>query len=538
MEAVCAAPKVIKPLDKGCKILRRPPLEGVGHTRSGIHLAVPDLSETYSVLNHHPCTCNEMIAIHNRVCGAVPAPTPEGLDALRKASRMVTRCLPQTVPDDYGVLPSLYSGAKRRRYEEATRKLIELGLQQRDATITMFVKDEKILPSKVNPDPRAIQFRAATYCVEIARFLKPIEHHLYNLAGDGCGPIPTTRVVGKGLNQCDRAKLLKKKLAEFVTPVVVSLDMSRFDQHCSKELLEVEHSVYLACCPDPVFAQLLSWQLKNRCYTRNGWVYLTRGKRMSGDMNTALGNCVIMICMIIAFMKQLQIKHWDMFDDGDDCLLIIESSDLEQVLAEVKTTFLSFGHEAKIEKIAHTMSAVSWCQSSPIEWARGKWKFVRDPWKTMSCDLIGTKWKTSTSGRKRLLATIGLCELALNIGSPILQEYALALMRSSEGAKYYTNGDMFQQSIAIRAQKEAKAFGIKKRDSLMNALARLKPCPITWEARLSFSEAFNISIERQLDVEAALRGWKIQLDGDVFLPVSWCTTSWTNDRAYFPERYL
>lgn len=259
---------------------------------------------------------------------------------------------------------------------------------------------------------------------------------------------------------------------------------------------------------------------------------------MSGDMNTALGNCVIMICMVLAFMRQLGIPHWDMFDDGDDCLLIIESSDLEIVLASVKDCFLSFGHEAKIEKVAHTMSSVSWCQSSPIEWARGKWKFVRDPWKTMSCDLIGTKWKTSPNGRKRLLATIGLCELALNIGSPILQEYALALMRSSEGAKYYTNGDMFQQSIAIRAQREAKAFGIRHKDALMTSLARLKPAPITWEARLSFSEAFGIPIERQLDVEAALRGWKVELSGDVFLPVSWCTTDWTNGRAYFPERYL
>jgi hypothetical protein len=408
----------------------------------------------------------------------------------------------------------------------------------------MFIKDESILPNKkVNPDPRPIQFRDSVFCVEVARFLKPIEHHLYELSGaDGTG-LPQTRMVGKGLNQVQRAELLEEKMSRFKSPCVISLDMSRFDQHCSKPLLRIEHSVYLHCCSDPYFKWLLSLQLKNTCYTKNGFVYITCGKRMSGDMNTALGNCIIMIIMVIAMMAHYPGVHWDCFDDGDDCLLIVEATEQQAIVDQCPAIFLSYGHEVKIEKIAYEMSNVSWCQSSPIEYALGKWKFVRDPIKTMSCDLVGSKWKTSLQARRRLLSSVGLCELILNLGVPVLQEYALAIIRASDGAKPFAMGDFLTSSIAIRAIRESRSvcsniYDRKLQQFHVKHMLRLNPQPITNEARISFAKAFGITEMAQLSIEAQLREWTIVLDGDVFLQSSWCTTDWIDYRAFYPERYL
>lgn len=506
-------------------------------------LATPDVTGVFSPFNHHACSCNERIAISNRVCGVVPHPTEQGLAELRAASKRISACLPQTVPDDYGVLPMMYSGAKRRRYEEATRKVLELGMTARDASITMFIKDERLSPAKINPDPRAIQFRDSRYCVEIARFLKPIEHHLYELTGSDASGLPTTRMVGKGLNQVERAKLLRKKLSNFKRPVVASLDMSRFDQHCHRSVLVIEHSVYLRCCRDPYFAWLLDLQLVNRCFTKNGFVYVTVGKRMSGDMNTALGNCIIMLIMVIALMDHFPGVHWDCMDDGDDCLLILEADDVDAVLAAAPSIFLTYGHEVKIEKVAYSLSSVSWCQSSPIEFTRGRWKFVRDPIKTMSCDLVGSKWKCTLESRRRLLSSLGLCELILNLGVPVLQSYALALIRSAEGAKPFATGDFLNSSLAIRAIRESKhvcpsVFDRSMHQFHVKHLLKLEPKPIEDLARRSFEEAFGLSIAEQLQMEQQLSKWTVVLTGDAYLPISWSVDPWVDCRAFYPERYL
>lgn len=249
-----------------------------------------------------------------------------------------------------------------------------------------------------------------------------------------------------------------------------------------------------------------------------------------------------MILMIIALMSRFEFE-WDCLDDGDDCLLLLESEDMRSVLECAPAVFLSFGHEVKIEKIAYTLPSVSWCQSSPIEFLPGKWKFVRDPLKTMSCDLVGSKWKCSLESRRRLLSSLGLCELILNLGVPVLQEYALALIRSSEGAKPYATGDFLNSSLAIRAIRESRnfpcsVFDREQRKFHVKHLQKLRPAQISHEARRSFEEAFGLSIEVQLSMEKKLSEWVVILTGDSYLPISWCTKDWIDYRAFYPEKYL
>lgn len=500
------------------------------HSRTTVHVATPNFDDTWQPFCHHGCLCNEEIAIRNRVLAEMPQPTEEGLEELKAAAKLLSTFLPTTSTADYGSMPNLYTGQKRKRYLRAEEYVQQHGIDKSMSSIKMFVKNDKLDPIKVNPDPRPIQFRDARYCVEISRYLKPMEHNLYNLEGDESVGLSPTRLVGKGLNQVQRAKLLKHKLSLFLRPAILSLDCARFDLHVSLELLEIEHSVYLAANPDPAFAKLLSWQLRNTCYSQNGIKYVTRGRRMSGDMNTALGNCIIMIIMVMAFMKRFGV-HYDILDDGDDCLLIVEAENVTTIRESVHGAFLSYGHEVKIEKVAYSLPEVSWCQSSPIEYAAGKWKFVRNPWKVMSCDLVGVRWKVGGKGRARMLATVGVCELILNLGVPVLQSYSLALIRNAGNAKIYEKGDYFQSSVAQRAKKELRVFGLKH-------ITKLKPGPITMEARLSFEAAFNIPIEMQLVMEKDLDSWVIQLEGTAKQGEPRDPHTWHETRPCYPERYL
>lgn len=477
---------------------------------------------------HHDCIHNQLLAVANRVMGVVPRPSKDGLARLYVAADWVASQLPLCYPEDYYVMPNRYGGSKRTRYLQATDEVLAFGLSARDASIKMFVKCEKLEPDpdKPNPDPRAIQFRNAKYCVELARYLKPIEEHLYLLSGVSRGVKPT-RCIAKGLNQVERAELLVEKLGAFTDPVVLSLDASRFDKHVDVELLKVEHRVYTLLCFCAYFAWLLTLQLKNSCTSSRGLKYKVLGKRMSGDMNTALGNCLLMVIFLVAFMWWC--SKWDVLDDGDDVLLLVERRDLPRVMRSVKPDFLEFGMEMKVEKVTDDLHQIVFCQSQVIEFTPGRFKFTRNPWKVLSCALAGTKYFTQPGARPKLLFSIGLCELILNLGVPILQEFALAVLRNcgaSRGLELAPDG-----SLMSRVRREMRVLGLK-------TLERVDPQPIADCARVSFARAFGTEPFRQVQIERWLSTWSFGLEGMCEFPEEWDVPRWEFNPVDLPEVYL
>lgn len=475
---------------------------------------------------HHDCIHNQLVAVHNRVCGRVPVPTSDGLARLKVAARRVAALLPITTPEDYYVMPMRYGGSKRTRYLQATDEVMAQGVSKGDSTIKMFVKSERLQPdeAKPNPDPRAIQFRNAKYCIELARFLKPIEEHLYALSGVGVG-VPETRCIAKGLNQVERAELLARKMAFFDDVVVVSLDASRFDQHVDREVLKVEHWIYLQCCHDNFFALLLEWQLDNTCFSSRGMKYKVSGKRMSGDMNTALGNCIVMIVMLIASMGWC--RKWDVLDDGDDVLVLIERRDLEKVKGLGKP-FLDYGHELKVENVASVIEKVVFCQSQTIEFEEGRYKMIRNPWKVLSCALTGVKYFNQAGARAKLLYSIGLCELVLGLGVPVLQSFALAILRNCGVDRQLDLPP--DGSLMSRVKRELRTLGLK-------TLTRVDPQPVRMCARISFELAFGMSVQEQIRVESKLDGWLFSIEGCSDFPDEWDVAAWVREPIDSPEIY-
>lgn len=486
VEGVCASPKQLEkrhprhggislPTDRTCRGKRR------------IVRCQPPVLGVYPVFTHSDCICNEIIAIHNRVLGVTPDPTDYGINILRKSLKRLARCAEKVVPITHQQFVDTYTGRRRARYQQAADELQTKPFSFSDAKITAFVKAEKFDPfAKINPDPRVIQFRSPRYNVLLGSYLKPMEKNIYKLRG------PTgLRCIAKGLNNQQRAILLKKKMELFEDPVVVPLDGSRWDKHIHSRVLELEHKYYSNLCEDPFLDRLLKCQLKNKCYTNSGIVYEVDGNRMSGDMNTALGNCLLMVAMCYAAMRELVVLRWDLLDDGDDCLLIVERSELSK-LSTLPNVFLAFGQELTLGREVGELSGVVFCQSKVVH-IDGVPRFVRD-WKKVLSGAAGgfAKWNDGKLVRPMLKA-IGDCELALNQGVPILEAFARACLRNSHGAsapKGFADDDHY--NYVARGLPDRQLGGT-----------------LDFAARESFAEAFDVSPEWQEHIEGVLERWTI-----------------------------
>jgi hypothetical protein len=378
------------------------------------------------------------------------------------------------------------SGRRKTRYFHAAESLKHRPIGKSDAFINAFVKAEKMNPnSKHNPAPRMIQAANARYNFALFKYLKPMEHNLYQLRTPMGHP-----VVGKGLNTIQRAEALELKMAEFNHPVVWSLDASRFDQHVAREVLEVEHSIYNRCCHDPQLRQLLSWQLDIRGITTTGIKYKTRGKRMSGHPNTALGNCLLMYLFTAAAMRELKVRY-ELFVDGDDTLVIVDELD-EEELFKLPGIFLRFGQELKIENRATELHQVNWCQSKPCL-VNGRWQFVADYRKVLSSACAGVKYWHEEKTRIDMAFSVGQCLLALYSGAPIIGAFAQRLC--DLGGKI--NRDVYESDIYHKVRSSKVIIG------------DLKSTEPTAEARELFSQSWDIDFAMQRVVEESFKDFNI-----------------------------
>jgi hypothetical protein len=387
-----------------------------------------------------------------------------------------------------------YGGAKRLRYQRAADDLRVFGLSDRDYKLSMFVKNENILvPKKVNPDPRPIQFRSFKFNVAISQFLKPIEEALYHLKlHDSLST--GTRVIAKGLNMRGRAKLIQLKLSKFKNPAIISIDGKRFDLHVNVDLLQYEHKVYSFYNQDPAFMSLLRRQIKNSGSSKEGLSYELNGGRMSGDMNTGLGNCVISLLMFLAWREVFKHKA-DVIIDGDDTVIFVEKEFEKEATDSIPSTYLEYGMEMSVEPTVYAIEDISWCQTNPVS-IHGKYKMVREPRRVLSHLLVGKKWQFHR--QKDLLSAIAQCEMALNYGVPILQNAAMALWRSSNKNWKLLESEyrepIIQRGMAEEAFKQVKKHGMRTRE-----------CDL--DTRISFARAFGISVSEQVSWESYLDLW-------------------------------
>lgn len=352
-----------------------------------------------------------------------------------------------------------YSGRRRDVYARAIESLERSPLTRADFGVkNAFVKAEKInFSAKPDPAPRVIQPRDPRYNVEVGVYLRPLEHRLYEAIAQIYGG-PT---VMKGYNAAQVAEHLRGMWDSFSDPVAVGLDASRFDQHVRPEMLEWEHSVYLGCFTGLErrrLAWLLRGQIHNRCTMRcdDGFVrYSVHGSRMSGDMNTALGNCLIMCALVhrLATERGIRVR---LANNGDDCTVIMERGDVARFRAHLQDWFLHYGFNMKVEDTVTDFEAIEFCQAHPV-WL-GEWMMVRNPYTTMSKDAVCVN-RDYGAGRaaRQWLHAVGQCGLSMTGGCPVLQEYYSAFVRN--GAEGLRSSIVAETGMAILARGCTRQYG-------------------------------------------------------------------------------
>lgn len=458
-----------------------------------VHLPSPHvLAQGEEWFFHSNCQHNILSALNGRVALCVPHPKPDQVFKLLKLSTLLGRSLGLVSPIEDVQVISMYSGFRRRRYQEAKKTLDFLG-PHIDSRLKMFVKMEgiKYKTGKVNPACRAIQFRESTFQLQIARYIKPMEHRLYRATGPK--PFPTTQFIAKNLNPSARARLMLEKYEGLPGCEMLELDASRFDAHVTPDLILIEQECYKQMSSDPFFLKLLKAKRKNKGRCRTGDTYFSyslNGGRMSGDMDTASSNCILMSCMLTLFGMERTTK-FDFLVDGDDSVFFYTGPRVDS--EDVYDFFLKMGMQMKIENRTHNVYNLGFCQSRIVQLRSGP-TLIRDPLKAMSKITINYKFNDARS-IPNLIEVICLGELSLCSGCPVVSPYFLRLLEIARSMKVKDRNPYF---------KNFDWVGYRLSNNLSGDWWKLKVSPITPQARKSFSEAWGWSVDEQLSFERKL----------------------------------
>lgn len=396
---------------------------------------------------------------------------------------------------------------KRSLYAQAATEYRHRGWATRDAKLGSFVKFEKIKfeasGKKSDPCPRLIQPRSVVYNVALGRYTRRIEKEMYMAISAVWDVDAGEEVVMKGLDVEQTADQLWRKWCKYEQPVAVGLDASRFDQHVSVDALKFEHKVYKDVFKGSIganeLARLLNCQLKNRgrAFVDGYRVdYEVDGCRCSGDMNTSLGNCVIMSALVLQYCKERKVAA-SLANNGDDCLVFMDRRSLDKFQSGLSEWFLQLGFEMKVEDPAFVFEQCEFCQMRPV-WNGDRWVCVRNPLNAMAKDVMALNCRNDRD-YQAWLGAVGEGGLALYGDMPlyrVLYQRMRVFGRKSgihRAAEWYNTG--FSKLV------------VRRRTGGSSVVAD--------ECRVSFAKAFGIPPQRQLDTESELEVADFRVGGNV-----------------------
>lgn len=414
--------------------------------RQVLKLNLPD--PFWRVNTHKACLHNEYRACRNRVVAKTSPPSQTLTLACGNLMRhLATRLYPKV--QMYNNMPELiktFPAQKRKKYTQSLLSLLAEPLSQRDWQIKAFVKSEKLKIEERDGDPRMIQARSMRFNLEIGMYTKAVEKALYHLVDPDYQEIGVhLPIVAKGRNLYQRAQDLRAMWELMEDPVALSLDLSRWDMHVTTPLMKnVMHTFYEELIQHPWFQQLLLKQLNNRAVTENGLTYTNECGVTSGDMTTALGNCVAVLAILLLFRKlmrlcaeeiargasllqmlenvvgtvfislpmdaqlsqfltmagaflsdkriqvsMLKINAMLIYDDGDDHVMMVARELYEMCAALLPPWWDLMGHVVKVEGYTDQFHKILFCQHKPFQ-ANGRWVMCPDPYKVMATSCVVT----------------------------------------------------------------------------------------------------------------------------------------------------
>lgn len=470
-------------------IVKERTLYCVGGVAPQVNLRVnnPDVGTLAAALNERVFKC--------MVAGKLiepPQPCP-GIVQMRLGpfAKLVGRF--QSTPETYDVVVDKYTGRKKTIYKNAMESLLMVPVNSRDAWLKAFVKPEKVPPNKA---PRCIQPRSPRHCLEVGRYIKHIEHRLYEEIADVFGDGPT---VMKGFNVQQVGRICAGKWNSLRNPVAVGLDATKFDMHVSRDMLQWEHNIYTKIFKRyPSLGKLLRRQMNNvgRGYCADGKVkYSFIGKRCSGDMNTALGNCLIMCGMVWAYAQDRQVPV-KLMNNGDDCVVFMEKEHINQFLRGLEQWFLELGFRMVAEAPVYDIHEIEFCQMHPIHTSNG-WTMVRNVPVVLHKDSLCLLPLRNMREMQEWLGAVGDCGVALTHGVPILSSFYRAYRRNG------TVRTKFGEQLLAHSGARLLGLGIDRVEDT-----------ITPEARYGVWLAWGILPDHQVALENLYNAMVVEFSED------------------------
>lgn len=509
------------------------PADVCDSNKSIIRAVWPD--PMWQISAHRNCVHNELRALHYRVLKLTAKSRPGSIALLHRTMDSLLKSMPSAeMIVDYHSLIRTMPQSKRRLYTRNHGLLLDEGLAPKDHMVKAFVKMEKLQIKLRDGDPRMIQARSVKFNLALGLYTKAVEKNLYYLEDPQLASMGIyKRLIAKGMNLTQRAMHLKSLWDMMDRPAALSLDLSRWDMHVSAPLIRTMHRWYLSMMPDAELAALLEYQLMNRCHTQGGISYTAPDGVMSGDMTTALGNCVAVIVIVVAFRTELSRlakeigidmfngslklspghamsgcqhqlnslkftrsqkeelvnllsnKVWmTILDDGDDHVLIVEKPALALATSLIPVWWSSLGHVMKVEGSTEDFHQILFCQHKPFPLTGSLWTMMPDPRKVLATSTVITG--VYLENPRPYLQTIWDARRDLHKGVPIL-------------------GPMFKRwaklSTRSRLSNEARRRLLTGIDHLLLSGGMVPETPITPEKRDLVQQMWNISPDEQVRLE-------------------------------------
>lgn len=451
-------------------------------------------------------------------------PMPAGVNYVRKTLRATREALlPLIKMETYtkwsaDEFIAHYTGAKRTRYEKAYELYMRDGVTTRDARIRGFLKFEKIESNNpVKPWDtkvcRLISPRSSVYNLALGRWIMPLEPKVFDVIGKMYGEFREDKVeiptILKGMNSIETARVIVQKYRMFEDPRIVCLDAKRWDQHVNEHLLRWEHGIYLAFMNNDkdrrTLAGLLAMQIHNNVtvLADDGNIkYKKTGGRMSGDMNTSLGNCLLMTSCMHAYLRHLGITKAEVGNNGDDTFVILEERDVQLFTADLHNWWSQMGITMDLEGVVKELTELRFCQTYVIN--RGDTHvMMRDFRDAISKDTVSLKPLPTKKMRAAYCYAIGKGGLALHAGIPVLQAFYERLIKLSS-----------ESGIAQKVLNKYTDYFLREeynRQYLRVGMAAQSKT-VSWEARVDFFESTGVTPDLQVALEAQIQTMAMDLE--------------------------
>lgn len=477
---------------------------------------------------HASCWCNVYGAIRLRIFKETYVPSVLGKRLIYQSHRLLGDMLcsyvgKSLIPMTFKEFIKSCPQKNRKRYLNALRRYLNEGIQERDFELNLFNKLDKLdgflkkIKSNKEIKPRAIQGRSYIFNLLFGCYTKKIEKLAYRLFPPS-RLRSKSRMIVKGLNIPERSRLFMEKLENFKDPLVISLDASSFDASIKVCHLNGLKNIYMRLYPKDQFLKYLLDKREMNLGEGAGIKYKMRGQRNSGEMDTALGNCLNMCSAAISCMIHLGISKYDIVNDGDDCLIILENkcknrarlTEPSQICKAIKQLMREMGFDTDPES-SHIRSVgvedVEFCRSRLV-WYPGGYRWTRNGKRARST--FGMVLR-KMNNKKQLLSHIkGMftCEYFVSSGVPIIQPmlwHYIKLLGGVKKPKRWKNED-----YAWRFLQEFSDF------------PKSLPGPPTIHplTRISYEKAFGITVNDQLVEEMLVQRVTVINTSRVFNEVS------------------